>query len=365
MGSIRTVAAEGASRVKTQEVKAFGTKAADADLKEINIQRRKATPHDIEIEILYCGVCHSDLHTARNEWHGTVYPCVPGHEIVGKVVNVGPQVTKFKMGDHAAVGCMVDSCRECQYCKDGLEQYCEVGSILTYNSPDKFLGGRTFGGYSEGITVDEHYALRVPPALDLAAAAPLLCAGITTYSPLKHWNIGPGKNVGIVGIGGLGHMAVKLAKAMGAEVVVFTTSSSKFEDAKRLGADDVILSRDSSQMERYAGKLHFVLDCVSAQHDMDLYLGQLRVDGSLVLVGAPEHPLPVAAFSLIPYRRSFAGSTIGGIPETQEMLDFCGKHNIVADIELINIQQINEAYDRLLKGDVKYRFVIDMASLKK
>src|SRR5690349_17263373 len=365
MESAKTLAAEGASRIKTQEIKAFGTKAANADLKQINIQRRKATPHDIEIEILYCGVCHSDLHTARNEWHGTVYPCVPGHEIVGKVVNVGAEVTKFKVGDHAAVGCMVDSCRECQYCKDGLEQYCEVGSVLTYNSPDKFLGGRTFGGYSEGITVDEHYALRVPPALDLAAAAPLLCAGITTYSPLKHWNIGAGQKVGIVGIGGLGHMAVKLAKAMGAEVVVFTTSSSKFEDAKRLGADDVVLSRDSAQMERYAGKLHFVLDCVSAQHDMDLYLGQLRVDGSLVLVGAPEHPLPVAAFSLIPYRRSFAGSTIGGIPETQEMLDFCGKHNIVSDIEMINIQQINEAYERLLKGDVKYRFVIDMASLKK
>lgn len=365
MEVVKTVAAEGVSKVKTKEIKAFGTAAANADLAQMNIQRRKATPHDIEIEILYCGVCHSDLHTARNEWHGTVYPCVPGHEIVGKVISVGNEVSKFRVGDHAAVGCMVDSCRECQYCKEGLEQYCEVGSILTYNSPDKYLGGRTFGGYSESITVNENYALRVPSNLDLAAAAPLLCAGITTYSPLKHWNIGPGKKVGIVGIGGLGHMAVKLAKAMGAEVIVFTTSTSKIEDAKRLGADDVVLSKDKEQMARYARKLHFVLDCVSADHDINLYLSQLRVDGSLILVGAPEHPLPVAAFSLIPFRRNVAGSTIGGIPETQEMLDFCGKHNIVADIEMIDIQQINEAYDRLLKGDVKYRFVIDMASLKK
>jgi uncharacterized zinc-type alcohol dehydrogenase-like protein len=358
-------AAEGGLKVTARSVKAFGTAAASADLNQMNIQRRKATPHDIEIEILYCGVCHSDLHTARNEWHGTIYPCVPGHEIVGKVFSVGSQVTKFKVGDQAAVGCMVDSCRACQYCKEGLEQYCEVGNVLTYNSPDKYLGGYTFGGYSESITVDENYVLRVPSNLDLAATAPLLCAGITTYSPLRHWNIGPGKKIGVVGIGGLGHMAVKLAKAMGAEVVVFTTSTSKFEDAKRLGADDVVLSKDNEQMRRYEGKLHFILDCVSAQHDMDLYLGQLRVGGSLVLVGAPEHPLPVAAFSLIPYRRSFAGSTIGGIAETQEMLDFCGKHNIVADIEMINIQQINEAYERLLKGDVKYRFVIDMASLRK
>jgi alcohol dehydrogenase (NADP+) len=364
MEAVKT-SAEGGLKVSAKNVKAFGTAAANADLEQINIQRRSATPHDIEIEILYCGVCHSDLHTARNEWHGTVYPCVPGHEIVGKVVSVGNAVTKFKTGDHAAVGCMVDSCRECQYCEDGLEQYCEVGNVLTYNSPDKFLGGYTFGGYSERITVDERFALRVPKNLDLAATAPLLCAGITTYSPLKHWNAGPGKKVGVVGIGGLGHMAVKLARAMGAEVIVFTTSASKVDDAKRLGADDVVLSKDGDQMARYAGKLHLVIDCVSAQHDMDLYLSLLRVDGSLVLVGAPEHPLPVAPFSLIPFRRNFAGSTIGGIPETQEMLDFCGKHNIVADIEMINIQEINEAYDRLLKGDVKYRFVIDMASLKK
>ena len=319
----------------------------------------------MEIEILYCGVCHSDLHTARNEWHGTIYPCVPGHEIVGRIVSVGGHVAKFKVGDLAAVGCMVDSCRECDYCKEGLEQYCEAGNTLTYNSPDKYLGTQTYGGYSERIVVDESFVLRVPDNLDLAATAPLLCAGITTYSPLKHWNVGHGQKIGVVGLGGLGHMGVKFAKAMGAEVIVFTTSPSKVEDARRLGADDVVLSKDKAQMSRYAGKLHFVLDCVSASHDINAYLDQLRVDGSLALVGAPEHPLPVAAFSLIPFRRSFAGSTIGGIAETQEMLDFCGKHNIVSDIEMINIQQINEAYERLLKGDVKYRFVIDMASLKK
>jgi uncharacterized zinc-type alcohol dehydrogenase-like protein len=358
-------AAEGAVTIKAKKVRAFGTEAAEASLQELNIKRRKPTPHDVEIDILYCGVCHSDLHTARNEWHSTTYPCVPGHEIVGKIVSVGNHVTKFKVGDLAAVGCMVDSCRECQYCKEGLEQYCEEGNTGTYNSPDKHLGTQTYGGYSESIVVDEAFVLRVPGNLDLAATAPLLCAGITTYSPLKHWNVGPGKKVGVVGIGGLGHMAVKLAKAMGAEVIVFTTSASKVEDAKRLGADDVVLSKDEEQMQRYAGKLHFVLDAVSAQHDINAYLNLLRVDGSLALVGAPEHPLAVAAFSLIPYRRCFAGSMIGGIAETQEMLDFCGKHNIVADIEMINIQQINEAYERLLKGDVKYRFVIDMASLKK
>ena len=359
------IAAEGGKAVTAKQVKAFGTKAATAPLNQLNIKRRKPTPHDVEIEILYCGVCHSDLHTVRNEWHGTVYPCVPGHEIVGKIVSAGDHVKKFKVSDLAAVGCLVDSCRECDYCKEGLEQYCEPGSTLTYNSPDKYLGAHTFGGYSESIVVDENYVLRVPENLDLAATAPLLCAGITTYSPLKHWNVGPGKKVGIVGLGGLGHMGVKLAKAMGAEVIVFTTSASKIEDARRLGADDVVLSKEGEQMSRYAGKLHFVLDAVSAQHDINAYLNLLRVDGSLALVGAPEHPLPVAAFSLIPYRRSFAGSAIGGIAETQEMLDFCGNHNIVADIEMINIQQINEAYERLLKGDVKYRFVIEMASLKK
>lgn len=333
-------------------------------MKELAIKRRAATPHDVEIEILYCGICHSDLHTARNEWHGTVYPVVPGHEIVGRITNVGAHVKKFNVGDLAAVGCMVDSCRECDYCNQGLEQYCEPGNTLTYNSPDKHLNTQTYGGYSESIVVDEHFVLRVPQNLDLAATAPLLCAGITTYSPLKHWNAGPGKKVGVVGIGGLGHMAIKLAKAMGAHVVVFTTSPSKREDAKRLGADEVVLSTDDAQMAAQARSLDLVIDAVSASHDVNAYLGLLRVDGTLVLVGAPEEPLPVAAFSLIPTRRSFAGSTIGSIAETQEMLDFCAQHNIVSDIELITIQQINEAYERLLKGDVKYRFVIDMASLK-
>ncbi|MBC7946523.1 MAG: NAD(P)-dependent alcohol dehydrogenase [Chitinophagaceae bacterium] len=364
MEAVKTTA-ERATKLKTNQVKAYGTVAAETPLDQMDIQRRNATPHDVEVDILYCGVCHSDLHTARNEWHGTTYPVVPGHEIVGKVVSVGDHVTKFKVGDTAAVGCMVDSCRECQYCKEDLEQFCEQGCIQTYNSPDKHLGIRTYGGYSERVVVDEAFVLRVPENLDLAATAPLLCAGITTYSPLKHWNVGPGQKVGIVGLGGLGHMGVKIAKAMGAEVIVFTTSQSKVEDAKRLGADDVVLSKDEEQMKRYAGKLHFILDAVSAQHDINAYLNQLRVDGSLALVGAPEEPLPVAAFSVIMGRKSFAGSMIGGIAETQEMLEFCGKHNIVSDIEMINIDQINDAYTRLLKGDVKYRFVIDMASLKK
>lgn len=350
---------------ETKNVRAFGTEAAEAPLNQMNIKRRIATPHDVEIEILYCGVCHSDLHTARNEWHFTVYPCVPGHEIVGRVVNVGNHVSKFKAGDVVGVGCMVDSCRECEYCNDGLEQYCEKGNIQTYNSPDKHLGTQTFGGYSESVVVDENYVLRIPANLNLAATAPLLCAGITTYSPLKHWNVSPGKKVGIVGIGGLGHMGIKIAKAMGAHVVAFTTSLSKFEEARRLGADEVVLSKDEQQMAAYRSKLHFILDAVSAEHDVNAYLSLLRVDGSLALVGAPEHPLPIAAFSVIMGRRSFAGSAIGGIAETQEMLDFCGKHDITADIEMVDIQKINEAYERLLKGDVKYRFVIDMASLKK
>lgn len=350
--------------MEVTNIKAYGTEAAEAPLNQLSINRRKTTPHDVEIDILYCGVCHSDLHTARNEWHGTVYPCVPGHEIVGKIKSVGNHVTKFKVGDLVGVGCIVDSCRECTYCKEGLEQYCEPGMIGTYNSPDKYLDTPTFGGYSESVVVDENYVLRIPDNLDLAATSPLLCAGITTYSPLRHWNVGPGKKVGIVGIGGLGHMGIKLAKAMGAHVVAFTTSASKFEEAKRLGADEVVLSKDAEQMAAYRGKLHFILDAVSAEHDVNAYLSLLRVDGSLALVGAPELPLPIAAFSVIMGRKSFAGSAIGGIAETQEMLDFCGKHNITADIEMINIKQINEAYERLLKGDVKYRFVIDMASLK-
>jgi uncharacterized zinc-type alcohol dehydrogenase-like protein len=345
-------------------IKAYGTTAAQKPLNQLNIDRRIPTPHDVEIDIQYCGVCHSDLHTARNEWHGTVYPCVPGHEIIGTVRRVGEHVTKFKIGDLVGVGCIVDSCRECQYCQEGLEQYCEPGMTGTYNSPDKYLGTQTYGGYSEKVVVDENYVLRVPKNLDPAATAPLLCAGITTYSPLRHWNVGAGQKVGIVGIGGLGHMGIKLAKAMGAHVVAFTTSESKFKEASRLGADEVVLSKDARQMAAFRGKLHFILDAVSAEHDLNAYLGLLRVDGSLALVGAPEHPLPIAAFSVIIGRKSFAGSMIGGIAETQEMLDFCSKHLITSDIEMIRISQINEAYERLLKGDVKYRFVIDMASLK-
>ena len=350
--------------MKTTIVKAFGTDAPEADLKQMDIQRREVTAKDVEIDILYCGVCHSDLHTARNEWHGTVYPNVPGHEIVGLITKVGDKVSRFKVGNLAAVGCMVDSCRECEQCKKGSEQYCEKGNIQTYNGHDKHLDKQTFGGYSERIVVDEDFVLRVPDNLDLAAAAPLLCAGVTTWSPLKHWNIGKEHKVGIVGIGGLGHMGVKLTKAMGAHVVVITTSPSKVEDAKRLGADEVILSTDKEQMKAHSNTLHFILDCVSADHDLNTYMRLLKVDGTLALVGAPEHPLPIAAFSLIPGRKSLAGSTIGSIKETQEMLDFCGQHNIVSDIELINIQDINQAYERLLKGDVKYRFVIDMKSLK-
>lgn len=346
-------------------VKAFGTNAPKEDLKQMDIDRREITAKDVEIDILYCGVCHSDLHTARNEWGGTIYPNVPGHEIVGRITKIGANVTRFKVGDLVGVGCMVDSCRECESCKEGLEQYCENGNVQTYNGHDKYSGQQTFGGYSERVVVDEDFVLRVPEHLDVAATAPLLCAGITTYSPLRHAKIGPGMKVGIVGIGGLGHMGVKIAKAMGAHVVVITTSPSKVEDAKRLGADEVILSTDEEQMKSKAGMLHFVLDCVSAQHDINAYLRLLKRDGTLTLVGAPEHPLPVAPFSLIPKRKALKGSLIGGIAETQEMLDFCGQHNITSDIELIPMQDINKAYERLLKGDVKYRFVIDMASLKR
>lgn len=346
------------------KVNAYGTEAADAPLKALHIPRRAVSDSDVQIEILFCGICHSDLHTARNEWRGTVYPCVPGHEIVGKVTSVGSHVTKFQPGDKVAVGCMVDSCRECSNCKDGLEQYCETGATYTYNSYDPHLHIRTYGGYSESIVVDEKYVLRIPDHLDLAATAPLLCAGITTYSPLVHWQAGPGKKVGVIGIGGLGHMGVKLAKAMGAHVVMMTTSASKVEDAFALGADEVILSTDEQQMKQHEGSFHLIIDCVSAEHDVNAYLRLLKRDGSLVLVGLPENPLSVAPFSIVGGRKSFSGSSIGGIQETQEMLDFCGKHNILSDIELIRIQDINAAYERLLKGDVKYRFVIDMASLK-
>ncbi len=343
---------------------AYAAHNATAPLAPYNFQRRDLGQHDVQIEILYCGVCHSDLHTVRSEWGGTTYPCVPGHEIIGRVVKVGAQVQKFKEGDTAGVGCMVDSCRTCENCKDDLEQFCEKGTIFTYNSPDKHSGGTTFGGYSDSIVVDEAFVLQVPKNLDLAATAPLLCAGITTYSPLHHHNVSKGQKVGIIGLGGLGHMGVKLAKGFGAHVVVFTTSSNKVEDALRLGADEVVNSKNADEMKKHLNSFHFILDTVSAQHDINAYLLLLRRDGNLTQVGVPPEPLPLNVGSLIFGRRSLSGSLIGGIKETQEMLDFCGKHNITADIELIPIQNINEAYDRLVKSDVKYRFVIDMASLK-
>jgi uncharacterized zinc-type alcohol dehydrogenase-like protein len=343
---------------------AYAAQNATTSLSPFSFQRRDVGQHDVQIEILYCGVCHSDLHTVRGEWGGTTYPCVPGHEIVGRVVKVGAHVEKFKEGDTAGVGCMVDSCRTCANCKEDLEQFCEKGTIFTYNSPEKQTGGTTFGGYSDSIVVDEAFVLHIPQNLDLAATAPLLCAGITTYSPLRHNNVSKGQKVGVVGLGGLGHMAVKLAKGFGAHVVVFTTSSNKVEDALRLGADEVVNSKNADEMKKHLNSFHFILDTVSAQHDINAYLLLLKRDGNLTQVGVPAEPLPLQVGSLIFGRRSLSGSLIGGIKETQEMLDFCGEHNITSDIELIPIQNINEAYDRLLKSDVKYRFVIDMASLK-
>ncbi|WP_316848884.1 NAD(P)-dependent alcohol dehydrogenase [Pedobacter agri] len=344
---------------------AYGNASATEKLDQMNITRRALTSHDVEIEILYCGVCHSDLHIARNEWHSTIYPCVPGHEIIGKVTNIGSHVGKFSVGSIVGVGCLVDSCQECQNCKDDLEQFCENGATQTYSSLDKHSPDLpTFGGYSESIVVNENFVLDIPANLDLAATAPLLCAGITTYSPLKHWGVGPGKKVGVVGIGGLGHMAIKIAKAMGAHVVAFTTSEDKFTEAKRLGADEVVLSKDAEQMSAHTGTLHFIIDAVSAKHDINAYINLLKVDGTITLVGVPDEPLAISPFSVIMGRKSFAGSLIGGITETQEMLNFCGEHNITADIELIDMQNVNEAYERMLQGDVKYRFVIDMATLK-
>ncbi len=345
-------------------INAFGTHAAEKSLENMPINRREPGVKDVEIEILYCGICHSDIHTARNEWKGTAYPCVPGHEIVGKVSRVGSEVRNFNIGDLAGVGCMVDSCRECAYCAEGHEQYCEHGCIFTYNSPDKHLGGRTYGGYAQSVVVDEDFVLKIPANLDLAATAPLLCAGITTYSPLRYWNVKEGSKVGVVGLGGLGHMGVKLAKAMGAKVTVFTTSPDKVEDAKRLGADYVVMSKDREAMKAERSKYDLILDTVSADHNINDYLALLKPERHLALVGAPENPIPVSAFSVINGRKTFAGSNIGGISETQEMLDFCSEHQIVSDIELIPASQINEAYERMIKGDVKYRFVIDIASLK-
>ena len=344
--------------------KAYAAPSATSPLGPISITRRQPLATDVEIDILFCGVCHSDLHFARNEWGGSVYPIVPGHEILGRVTRVGAGVTKFKVGDLASVGCMVDSCRTCNHCKQGLQQFCQAGATFTYNGPDKHLGGMTYGGYSEKVVVDEAFTLKVPTNLDPARAAPLLCAGITTWSPLRHWGAGPGKKVGIVGLGGLGHMGVKFSRALGAHTVLFTTSAGKVADGQRLGAHEVVLSRDADAMAKHAGTFDLIIDTVSADHSIDQYLGMLKLDGSLVMVGVPPNPQQVHAFSLILPRRNLAGSLIGGIPETQEMLDFCGKHNIACDIELIRMDQINEAYERMLKSDVKYRFVIDMASLK-
>ena len=353
------------TNMKKTEVKAYGTLAADAPLKDLRIERRDVLPKDIEIDILYCGVCHSDLHTARNDWKGSVYPVVPGHEIVGRVTRVGSEVTQFKPGDIAAVGCMVDSCRECDHCKQDLEQYCIPGFTGTYNSPDKHLGNRTYGGYSEKIIVDEHFVLKVPANLDLAATAPLLCAGITTWSPLRHWKVGKDSKVAVVGLGGLGHMAIKLAKGLGAHVSLFSRSPKKEKDAKALGADQFILSTDKTQMDAVRGRFDLIIDTVPDIHDVNIYMPSLAINGTLVLVGYLGQLDPMLnTVPMIMGRKAVAGSVIGGIAETQEMLNFCGEHNITSDIEVIKIQDINEAYDRMQKSDVRYRFVIDMASLK-
>ena len=352
--------------MNTYKTKAYSAASAKSPLASTTIPRRDPIERDVQIEILFCGICHSDLHQVRDEWHSvmpTVYPCVPGHEIVGRVTKVGSVVTKYKPGDIAAVGCLVDSDGTCPQCKAGLEQFCP-NMTLTYNSPDKYLGGVTYGGYSDSIVVDERFVLRVPAKLGLAGTAPLLCAGITTYSPLRHWGVTKGKKVGVVGLGGLGHMGVKFAHALGAHVVVFTTSPNKKEDALRLGADEVVVSRNANEMQKHARSFDFILDAVSAEHDINAYINLLALDGNLTLVGAPEKPLGVSAFGLIFGRRSLSGSAIGGIAETQEMLDFCGAHNITSDVEVIPIQKVNEAYERLAKSDVKYRFCIDMASLK-
>ena len=346
--------------------KAYAAASATSPLADTTIARRDPTEHDVQIEILFCGICHSDLHSVRNEWSEfmpTVYPIVPGHEIVGRVTKTGAAVTQYKTGDLVAVGCLVDSDRTCPQCQAGLENFCP-NQKLTFNSPDKYLGGVTYGGYSDSIVVDEHFVLRVPSNLDPAGSAPLLCAGITTYSPMRYWGVTKGKKVGIVGLGGLGHMAVKIAHALGAHVVAFTTSPNKREDALRLGADEAVVSRNADEMKKHAGSFDFILDTVSAEHDINAYINLLGIDGNLTLVGIPPKPLNVVAFGLIAGRHSLSGSNIGGLPETQEMLDFCGTHKITADVEVIPIQKVNEAYERLVKSDVKYRFVIDMASIR-
>lgn len=350
------------------KIHGFAAKDAKSPLAPFDLERRALRPHDIKIEILFCGVCHSDLHTARNEWNQTVYPCVPGHEIIGKVTEVGKEVKGFKVGDVAAVGCLVDSCQSCGACSDHLEQYCEKGMVMTYGSKDKIDHTPTYGGYSTHIVVDDKFVLQVPKEFkekDYPGVAPLLCAGITTYSPLMHWKVGKGSKVGIVGLGGLGHMGIKIAHALGAEVVLFTTSPGKTEDAKRLGANEVVISKNPVEMKKHARSLDFILNTVSAPHNLDAFVECLKRDGTMCLVGAPASPHPSPNITnLIFARRQLAGSLIGGLKETQEMLDFCGKHHITSDVEIIPIQKINEAYERMLKSDVKYRFVIDNSSLK-
>lgn len=343
--------------------RSFAAQSATSPLALWNLERRDPKPHDVQIEILYCGVCHSDLHFAKNEWGMTIYPVVPGHEIVGRVTAVGNHVTKFKVGDLGGIGCLVDSCRECDNCKDGLEQYCSNGAVFSYNGMEKDGSGLTYGGYSKSIVCHEDFVLHISDKLELDAVAPLLCAGITTYSPLRYWKVGKGTKVGILGLGGLGHMGVKLAVAMGAEVTMLSHTASKEKDAKRLGAHKFVLTTDADQIKNVTGYFDFILDTVSAEHDYNFYLALLRTNGKMVLVGVPPQPSAVHPTSLIFGRKSLGGSLIGGIPETQEMLDFCAEHNIVSDIELIRMDQINEAYERMLKGDVRYRFVIDMSTL--
>ena len=346
-------------------MQSFGYAAHDksSPLVPFSFERREPGPKDVVVEIAYSGICHSDIHQVRDEWANAMYPMVPGHEIVGHVTAVGAEVTKFKVGDLAGVGVTVETCMECENCKAGAEPYCLKGMVGTYNAKD-YAGNMTYGGYADNIVAPEHYVYSISPKLDLAGVAPLLCAGITTWSPLRHWKVGPGMNVGVVGLGGLGHMALKFAHSLGAHVVQFTTSAGKADDAKKLGADEVVVTKDANDMAKHAGSLDFIVDCVSAPHDLNAYLNLLRLNGTLCLVGLPEVPLPVGAFSMVTNRRSLSGSMIGGMQETQEMLDYCAEKNIVADIELTTVDKLDEAYARVVKGDVKYRFVIDMASLK-
>lgn len=346
-------------------IKAYGAEDSKADLKPMDLERRTCGDDDVKIDITYCGVCHSDIHTVRNDWKGSKYPVVPGHEIIGRVIETGKNVSNFKEGDLVGVGCMVDSCQECDSCKEDLEQFCEQGMVGTYNGKDKHLGGHTFGGYSTSIVVDKNFVLTIPDTIDEKGAAPLLCAGITTWSPLRAWNVKKGDKVGVIGLGGLGHMGVKFANALGAHVVMITTSPEKAKDAKTLGAHEVLISKDQEAMKKHKNSFDFILNTIPVGHEMDPYISLLKRDATMVLVGAVEPLQPFHGGGLIGGRKRIAGSLIGGIKETQEMLDFCGEHNIVSDIELIDMKDINKAYERVIDSDVKYRFVIDMASLKK